>query len=609
MNGYIDELRQRWRHFRSSPLTVTEHRVTQDLFANSKGMALTLIVCFGIGVHTIWGYVPTLYILLFIVLFILEVILKIIGSERFAATTTAGQMSPIWRWILFAGSLWSGVVYGLAALVMFLPVTDGDRLLLIGVFFGMVQVASMSGAFFQVIGAWVLLPAVSPTIIALLMIGSTTSMLLTLMLAVSTGGAVYLGRLSSERFRYINELNEENGRLLADISREQEVSEQQRQKAELAVVKNSRFMAAASHDLRQPLHAMGLFQHALRQQVKTKEGDYLCDSMDRSMSVLNRMFDSLLDISQLDAKAVLPDIREVTSGSILTPLVDETRSATNEKNILFESVIADVTLNTDPVLLGRIVRNLLNNAVKFTDSGHVRFLARPVESTLYIEIADSGVGIPESEQTNIFDEFYQLTPATARQHGVGLGLSIVSRLCHLLDISLTVKDNVPMGTVFSLFIPMVSEASVPSSAPDNSEDEPRGLTIVFIEDESDIRNAMRQTLSLWQCEIVCFADPVEAVKAIRDNDIAPNLLICDYQLNSSLNGLDVIHEIRNQTGSDIPSILITGEKSSELEQLGRRANVPVLCKPLSPHELKQTIALYSSTSINQNSSSANSDIN
>ena len=305
--------------------------------------------------YTVWGHVASAYIYLFVFLFVLEAILKIQVSERFARATVEEQKASVWRRTLVFGALWSGVVYGVVGLAMFLPVPIDDRLILIGVFFGIVQVSAMSGSFFQVISGWMLIPAVLPSTIALLIVGSKTTLLLAVMLIVSTGAAVFLGRLSAERFRYLSDLNEENQRLLSVISREREIADLERRKAEQAVIKNSRFMAAASHDLRQPLHAIGLFQHALKYKADSKEGAYLFDSIDRSMSVLNTMFDSLLDISQLDAQVVSPNLQPVKVCSLFAPLIEEVHTAAAEKGLTFETDIIDDTLQTDPVLLSRIV--------------------------------------------------------------------------------------------------------------------------------------------------------------------------------------------------------------------------------------------------------------
>jgi len=596
LNGlrqYVNHISQRWLAFRTRPLSAAEHKITGDLFGNSKGMALTLTVCFGIGVYTVWGHVPSFFVYLFIVLFVLEALIKISVAERFAASTEEQQRSPIWRQILVFGSLWSGVVYGIVGLAMFLPVSIEDRLILIGVFFGIVQVSAMSGSFFQVISGWMIVPAVLPTTLVLLFIASKTTLLLAAMLIVSTGGAVFLGRLSAERFNYLTELNEENQRLLEVISHEQEVAETERKKAELAVVKNSRFMAAASHDLRQPLHAIGLFQHALKHKADVKEGAHLFESIDRSMTVLNTMFDSLLDISQLDAKAVSPNLQDVQLASILTPLIEETRTSAAEKDLVFETDVFDQRLSTDPVLLGRIVRNLLSNAVKFTDRGSVKLSTHYSDTGVTIEIADTGVGIPVSEHSNIFEEFYQLTAETGRQHGVGLGLSIVNRLCQLLEIPLHVENNAPVGTVFSLIVPRAMKR-VDGEVTGDSEratDSFQDLSVVVIDDERDIRTAMEQTLDLWQCRCVSFADCDDACHFVRTNHVEPDLLICDYQLNSRRNGLEAIRLVRKQVGRKVPAILISGEKSTDLTALCRDEDIPLLSKPVRPETLKQSIAV------------------
>lgn len=591
MDRYLINVINRWRAFRHTPLTSSEHKVVVDLFANSKGFALTITVCFAIGIYTVWDYVPRLWTATFIFLFVAEAIIKITFAKRFQNSTVAHQRSPKWRLIFVFGSLWSGVVYGIVVLVIFLPVTAEERLLLIGVFFGIIQVVAISSAFFHWTTTWMLIPAIIPTIIGLLIVNTQTTLLLALMLIVSTWSAVLLGKLSAKRYRYISNLNEENERLLINLSRQREIADAEREKAELAVVKNSHFMAVASHDLRQPLHAIGLFHHALKNMDETENPAYLFDSIESSMNVLNSMFDSLLDISQLDAKAILPDIIQIDSDLILRPLVEETRSATSQKNLAFNTSLHNSIIETDPLLLGRIFRNLLGNAIKFTSTGTITLRSSHTGAGLRVDIADTGVGIPKSERSKIFEEFYQGTLDTGRQNGVGLGLSIVDRLCQLLGITLSMEANEPVGIVFSLCIPFATtQPSELVHVPDYVDNDLRQLIIVFIDDDNDIRAAMETVLEQVGCHCLSFADPANALDTLNKEGIVPDLLICDFQLNSPLTGLDCIDLIRKQTGRNLPALLVTGEISGNLSDQSKKAGVPLISKPASPMILMREIS-------------------
>jgi len=413
---------------------------------------------------------------------------------------------------------------------------------------------------------------------------------LALMLIGSTWSALLLGKLSAARLRYITNLNEDNERLLNELSEERKIVNAERDRAEQAVIKNSHFMAVASHDLRQPLHAIGLYHHELKNMDKTRDPSEYYESIERSMDALNKMFDSLLDISQLDAKAVVPHFQAMDSNVAFEAFVEEARTAAAQKNLILETDLQNSVINTDPLLLGRIIRNLLGNAIKFTNNGVILLRTSHTKSGLRVDIADSGVGISTSDKVKIFDEFYQVKQNAGRQNGVGLGLSIVDRLCQLLDITLSVESNQPAGSVFTLHIPLSdSQPYVEANDLYRVTNELENLIVLFIDDDEDISAAMELLLKRLGCHCLRFSDPAGVSELIMDEGIIPDLLICDYQLNSQLTGLDIIEQTRNNIDNKLPALIVSGEVSGDLAIQCREAGVPLIAKPVSPDVLKHAI--------------------
>ncbi len=378
---------------------------------------------------------------------------------------------------------------------------------------------------------------------------------------------------------------------MADNLRQSHASLEQKvveRTSELASVNQakSRLLAAASHDLRQPLHALGLFVAALNDQGSHVERG-LVKNINRSLLALEGLFNALLDISQLDAGVVEPEIRDVALMPLLDRLSTEHEPQADAKGLAWRYCSANAVVRTDAALLETVLRNLIGNAIRYTREGEVRLTCLNSNGRVRIEVADTGIGIAPEQQQEVFREFVQLhNPERDRTKGLGLGLAIVDRLTKLLDHPLHMTSAPGRGSIFTLELPCGDEraaaqaAEIGSDAP-ISEDPP--LRVLVIEDEVDAREALVTLLKNWGHEVMAVASP-DGIAAIPGP--APDAIITDYRLREDATGSDAIHRIQAIWRRTIPALIVTGDTAPERQREAQQNGFALLHKPVSPGKLR-----------------------
>jgi signal transduction histidine kinase len=359
-----------------------------------------------------------------------------------------------------------------------------------------------------------------------------------------------------------------------------------------AAMAKSRFLAAASHDLRQPLHALSLFVDILKDEKSASGRKRIFSQLDASLEAMRKLFDAMLDISRLDANAVLPEVTHFYLEDLVGSLVDEFSQAANDKKLLLKKRISCGVVVSDRMLLERILRNLIANAIRYTEKGGVLVTCRSRGDAVQIQIWDTGIGIAKEDWDEVFIEFRQLDNTQRdRNQGLGLGLAIVKRLCGLLKHPLELRSQPGRGSVFTLRIPtgdqglvVVKEASIAPHSWDLS-----GRRIAVIDDERDIRDAMRALLSKWGCEVIVAGSLTEAVQALREKAMTPELIVSDLRLRDGCTGVEAIEGLQAQFGASIPGILVTGETGSEQLMLAKDSGYKLLQKPVQPIRLRSVI--------------------
>jgi len=383
-----------------------------------------------------------------------------------------------------------------------------------------------------------------------------------------------------------NDMAEQLQDSYADL--ESKVEERTHQLA-LANLAKSRFLASASHDLRQPLHALGLFVAQLRGHMKSAEGGRLVERIDAAITAMNELFNALLDISKLDAGVLAINVTDFPVAHLLNRIESTFREAAHENGLSFQLVSSSAWVRSDPILLERIVLNLVSNAVRYTTSGSVVVGCRRRGDTVHIEVWDSGPGIPEDQRRNIFGEFYRLAGGKA-QGGLGLGLAIVDRLCTLLGHSVQLVSTLGEGSRFSVVVP-VAAARGQIAEPQPAEvafDATRGKLVLVIDDDALALDSMGGLLRNWGCRVVAAATPDEALADLAPEE-RPDLIICDYHLAHGRSGIAAVAHIRKAFGAPIPAFLISGDTAPECLHEARESGHHLLHKPLGAMALRAMI--------------------
>ncbi len=369
----------------------------------------------------------------------------------------------------------------------------------------------------------------------------------------------------------------------------------QRDRAEAAVIEKNRFLAAASHDLRQPLHAIGLFMGSLSSRPLDEASQRILDLVKKSLDTLGESFNGLLELSRLDANIVESHPVNIPLEGFFARLQMEFMALADDKGLVFRIEQGDVDeVYADEQLLFRVVQNLAGNAVKYTDQGSVEIVAsRSAPDQVCIAVTDTGCGIEEDKQFAIFDEYLQLADGEHdRRRGMGLGLAIVRRLCDLMNLSIRVESSPGKGSTFTVYVPCaVTTAFEIKPGPFQHDEVPVDVVrrrIIVIDDERDILVGMRTILASWGHEVLLSSTGESMLEALKDFGI-PDLVIADFRLGAGISGLDLIDNIRKACGKIVPSILVTGDTSPDRLKEAKLASVYVLHKPVRPAILKETI--------------------
>ena len=369
--------------------------------------------------------------------------------------------------------------------------------------------------------------------------------------------------------------------------------EERTHQLELANLARSRFLAVATHDLRQPLHALGLFVAQLRMRMDTIERDRLIERIDAAVAAMNELFKALLDISKLDAGVLKPDLSEFPVERLLKRIETTFAAAAREKGLRLRVVPSSAWVRSDFIMLERILLNLVSNAVRYTAQGGVVIGCRRRGGHVRIDVCDSGIGIPEDQQRNVFAEFYRLGgPDLERAGGLGLGLAIVERLGSLLGHPIALISQPGRGTRFSVSVPWAAireKASEPAQLLDAIVDTARGKLVVIVDDDELVLDSMRGLLQGWGCRVIAAKSDSAALASLGDHSGRPDLIISDYQLADGRTGFEAIEHLRGALGAPIPAFLMSGDTAPERLREAGASGYHLLHKPISPAVLRATL--------------------
>jgi PAS domain S-box-containing protein len=390
-------------------------------------------------------------------------------------------------------------------------------------------------------------------------------------------------RENSERAR-------ESADRLREIANEERASaDEAREAADRASQAKSRFLATASHDLRQPLQTLALLNGILRRVVSEPSALDALSQQEQAIGAMTRLLGALLDISKLESGAIRPEPTEFRIGSLLEGLRREFASIAASKNLELQVSPCEECINSDPALVEQILKNLLSNAIKYTPpGGRVALCARRQKDAVQVEVIDTGIGIAPDHIAYIYDEFYQVgVPTNSSREGYGLGLSIVQRLVRLLNLRLDVASEVGKGSVFSLSLPRAdaqAPAAEPQAAPPAQKSPTGRPRVLLVEDDPGVRDATRMLLSVEGYRVSAVASLAAALQSVQEGG-PPDLMITDYHLGEGELGTQVIAAVREKLHSELKAVLVTGDTSTVVKHMANDPRLRILSKPIDAEQL------------------------
>lgn len=414
--------------------------------------------------------------------------------------------------------------------------------------------------------------------------GDAAHFVLAVMLAVVGVASLMFGANYNRSFAQELLLSEQNKGLVAGL-------QQTNQALEASNEARLRFLASASHDLRQPMHALGLFAAALDGAVSNGNDRRLYDRLIASVRSMESLIDELLGISRLEANVIQPRPQPTELQVVFDELSAVFGAAQHDRPVKLSFVRTRAVVHTDAALLHRLLSNLIGNALRYTTEGRVLVGCRRQEKKLRIDVIDTGPGIPREEWERIFLEFVQLhNPERDRTKGLGLGLAIVKRIAVLLDTSVTMDSRLGSGSRFSVALPL-AEATPLQQPPEKREPVQalQGTLIVAIDDVQDIRDGLEVLFKQWGVFVVTAASGQEAIDRLDEETRLPDAIICDLRLRNNENGIDTVRRIRQHLEEEIPALLISGDTATASALEAQEQGFNLLHKPLSADKLRREL--------------------
>ena len=489
----------------------------------------------------------------------------------------------------------SGVCWGFANTAMLAHLPTELQLLILTVITVAASTNASEGFSYVPPSRAYILASIGPPALWLLTVGDRLHTILGAMLLVFVPMTIWQARKRNRVFIEAQQLRFRNEVLARELT-------VQRDAAEQAYLAKARFLAAASHDLRQPMQALSIFHELLNQEIRSADpaGKILANAQ-KAAEGMKTLLDALLDVSRLDANVITPDCRGFPVQALLQQMESEFAPIAGQTGIRLRVMPCSACVTSDPVLLSQVLRNLLSNALRYTPSGRVLLGCRRRKGQLVIEVYDTGIGIAPDQHSAIFAEFYHIgNKARDRSQGLGLGLAIVERVVRLLGHALAMRSEPGRGSCFSVAVPLAAGADARSDAqlPDAEHGHINGKLggnlagrrILMVDDEEAIRIGMCELLQGWGCEVTTAGSVAEALDRAAAGPAPIDAVISDMGLPGQGNGIDAIAALRARYGSQLPALLITGDTSQAALQAAREAQLIMLHKPIKPARLRAALS-------------------
>jgi signal transduction histidine kinase/CheY-like chemotaxis protein len=520
--------------------------------------------------------------------------------HAFRRVSPGAEAAERWGHYWAIGSTIAGSLWGVGAVVMF-PESPAYRALLIVCLFGAVLGGLNLTSVYKPSFYGFVLPALVPLIARVAIVGDQVHLFIAGVMSVVLAFVVGFGHRLNDVLTRSLVIRYENIDLIGELKERTRTALEARAAAEAANRAKSQLLAAASHDLRQPLHALGLYVAALSARAQQAEWRPLVHHVESAANALELQFAQLIDLSRLDAGALTVDRADVALGSLFARLRAEFAAQAAARCLSFHIVPTRLVVRSDPSLLERIVGNLISNAIRYTPRGGIVVGARRRGGRVAIDVVDTGIGIEAADRERIFEEFFQVRSdeaAAGSRRGMGLGLAIVRRFAELLEHDVTLDSTVGMGSRFRVIVPrafaratrLQHARTTMSIVPPPAVHAFTGRVVAVVDDDPATVDAMKTLFETWGAT-VAGADTCEALlQRLGTLERYPDLIVADLRLAARGSGIDAVVRLRDELGYDVPAIIVSGDTGAIAEREARAAGLELLPKPVVPEALRRAAA-------------------
>lgn len=553
---------------------------------NTTVLLFNSFLLHSLALATLWQNHNSLALIIWYFTSISLIALRYQNNKNFSKITVSIENYKAWLDKLFILSLLVGTVWGMLFLISIKPVHQFELLVLTTIYFVLISTTSSYLGVYQPAYFAFVLPITILFILKLIIIGGSTNYILSSLLLTYFSFISSLSRNAHFSSRAASKLTYQNNSLFNDILKQKEI-------ADKAVLVKNQFLAAASHDLRQPLHAQGLFVTALEYSELSQDAKILANKIKTSNNALTSLLNGLLDIARLESNAKEYQPKHIA----LNPIIENINqqyfdlAAENETRLKLK-IDNEMYVFSDDYLLSRLITNLVDNSVKFTHKGIILIQTKVLRNKILLTIADTGSGIPENQHKYVFEEFTQLDNSERdRQKGLGLGLSIVKRISNVIDVPIQLKSRIDKGTQFTLTLNRTSQ--IKRGFKENTSKSKIenysliGKTILVIDDDKDILEGMEIIINQWGAFVITAENLKEAI--VKLNNKKPDMIISDLRLREGKTGIEAITELRSMFHENISAVLITGDTATERVEMAKKAKLKLLHKPVDTQRLQATI--------------------
>ncbi len=562
-----------------------EAEATRQLFQGILGVVPLMPVVPLALVLGLWAYVDRIELLIWFIAALIVPASQYILALRYRAHPPEPEGAARWARYITWTSLIEGVVWGVAGIIFYVPDALPAQLILLGLIIGMPAGSVFPTSWWPASFYTVAYSEVGLTALGLALRGNPGEIGMAVALVVYMFMLHQMMRQAHGVAMETIALRFENLDLVDRLRQEKQVAEQ-------ASIDKSKFLAAASHDLRQPLHALSLFTRVLEERTSDPDTRGLVDKIQRCVVALETLFQSLLDISRMDAGIVETKTVHFPVAPLVERLYAEYAPQAEAEGLRMVKHCGEITAKSDPALVERVLRNLIANAIRYTRAGEIDVQCTSVHAGIEIEVRDTGIGISEDQHERVFQEFVQIgNPERDRSKGLGLGLSIVHRLAGLLDTCVELRSVPGVGSSFRFTLP----AGDPEACVDTAEmpilpsSVLANALIAVVDDEVDVREGMRMLLENWGCRVITAEGSASLLAALDETGLKPDILVADFRLREGSTGLAAINHIESHFGASIPTLIITGDTAPERLSEVHSSGHMLLHKPVQPAKLRVTL--------------------